>query len=108
MKWNIVFYNDNVASIIEGWPAGILAKYLHLAERIEIYGPNLGMPHTKAMKQGLFEMRLSGKEGIGRLLYMTKAKEVIILHAFIKKTQQTPKKDLEIAYKRLGEVVNEK
>ena len=108
MQWKITFYNDALQEKVEELPAGILARYLHIAERMSTYGPNLGMPYTRAMKQGLFEIRLTGKEGIARLFYMTKKKEVIILHSFIKKTQKTPKKELELAYKRLQEVLNEK
>ena len=57
------------------------------------------------MGQGLFEIRAKGKEGIGRSFFcMVKGKEVIILHSFIKKSQKTPAKELNLARKRLKEV----
>jgi len=69
------------------------------------YGSNLGEPHTKAMGQGLFELRLKGKEGIARIFYCTIiGKRIHMLHSFVKKTQKTPKKELEIARKRMKEV----
>jgi phage-related protein len=69
------------------------------------FGPNLGMPHTKALKGGLFELRVKSKEGIARILYCTKIGNVIVmLHVFIKKTQKIPKKELKIAYTRMKEV----
>ncbi len=70
-----------------------------------ISGPNLGMPYTKAMGDGLFEIRVRGSEGIGRVFFCCLVgRQVIILHGFIKKTQATPPKELAIARKRLKEV----
>ena len=69
------------------------------------YGPQVRMPHTKAMGDGLFEMRPQGRDGIGRVFYCyVKGKKIIILHSFIKKTQKTPQKELQLARKRLHEV----
>ena len=57
------------------------------------------------MGEGLFEVRAKGKEGIRRSLFCTvKGREVVILHSFIKKTQKTPKKDLDLAKKRMKEI----
>ncbi|WP_287356222.1 type II toxin-antitoxin system RelE/ParE family toxin [Moorena sp. SIO3B2] len=63
------------------------------------------MPYTASMGGGLFEIRSKGFEGIGRSLYcMIKGREVIILHSFIKKSQKTPKKELDLAKKRMKEI----
>ena len=68
-------------------------------------GPNLGLPYTRALADGLFEIRAKGAEGIGRALFCTLIdRKIVILHGFIKKTQQTPAKDLRTARKRLKEV----
>lgn len=48
-------------------PAGMLAKYLHLTDLMLEFGADLGMPHTKAKSDGLFELRVNGKEGIARV-----------------------------------------
>lgn len=86
-------------------PAGIQARYIHLTERMYIYGANLGMPHTKAMKDGLFELRMKSKEGIGRVFYCTLVnKRIVMLHSFIKKTQKTPSSELKVAITRMKEV----
>ena len=75
---------------------------------MQMFGPNLGMPFTRSMGQGLFEIRSRGKEGIGRAFFCTIVKdEILILHEFIKKSQKTPKKDLEVARQRLKEVKND-
>lgn len=72
---------------------------------MEIYGPDLGMPHTRAMGDGLFELRLKSAEGIARVFYCTFIeRKIVILHQFIKKTDKTPKRELNIARKRIKEV----
>ncbi len=105
MKWQITFYNHKVEAETLSFPKGILANFLHIAEMIEEFGPALGPPYTKALGEGLFEIRAKGKEGIGRSFFcMLKGREIIILHSFIKKSRKTPKKEMEIACKRLKEV----
>ncbi len=87
------------------FPPGILANFLHIAEMIEEFAPALGKPYTAPMGEGLFEIRSKGKEGIGRSFYcMVKGKEIVILHSFIKKSQKTPKKELNLAKKRMKEI----
>lgn len=109
MKWKITYYNDAVRDNILKLPKSLLARYLRTINLVEIFGANLGEPHTKAFGNGLFELRLKGREGIARVFYCTViGKEVIMLHSFIKKTQKTPKKELDIAQSRLKEIKDEK
>ncbi len=71
---------------------------------MEIYGPNLGMPHTRAMGEGLFELRLKAEEGVARVFYCTLiGQRIVMLHQFIKKSEKTPRKELEIARRRMKE-----
>jgi phage-related protein len=106
MKWKITFYSDKVEIQTLKFPPGILANFLHIAEMIEELGPNLGKPYVGTLGSGLYEIRAKGKEGIGRSMYcVAKGKEVVILHSIIKKTQKTPKKELDIAKKRMKEVL---
>lgn len=108
MTWTITFYNEKVETQTLSFPAGILANLTHILELIEKLGPNLGKLHTATMGKGLFEIRAKGKEGIGRSFFCTiQHKEVIILHSIIKKTQKTPKKDLDLAIKRMKEIKGE-
>ena len=105
MKWNITFFSEKVEAETLSFPPGILANFLHVAEMIEEFGPALGLPYTKSLGEGLFEIRAKGKEGIGRSFFCTVIRqEVIILHSFIKKSQKTPKKEMKIARNRLKEV----
>lgn len=105
MKWIIEYYNSDIERSILNLPEGLLARYLRLTDLMLEFGSNLGPPHTKAVKDGLFELRLKSKEGIARVFFCTIVnKKIVMLHAFIKKSQKTPKKDLSIALKRMKEV----
>lgn len=69
------------------------------------FGSNLGMPHTKPIEGGLFELRVKSKEGIARVFFCTKiGKKIILPHSFVKKSQKTPKKELRVAQTRMSEV----
>lgn len=103
--WTLDYYSAKVARTIEAWPDGIRASFLRIAETMLEYGPDLGLPHTRALGGGLFEVRAKGREGIGRALYCTVVGgRIVILHAFIKKTTQAPARELDTARRRLREV----
>jgi len=105
MDWKILYYNENVQELINDWPIGIRAFYARVTERVEIFGPNLGMPFTRSMGKGLFEIRAKGKEGIGRAFFcIIVDQRIVILHAYIKKTHKTPQKELKIARRRMTDV----
>jgi len=68
-------------------------------------GPNLGMSYSKAFGKGLFEIRAKGIEGIGRAFFCSLInRRIVILHGFIKKSQETPDNELKLARQRLKEV----
>lgn len=105
MACTIEIFNESVRDEILGWPVGIRASFIHIAERMTEHGPNLGMAYTRPMGDELFEIRAKGPEGIGRALFcMQIGRRVVVLHGFIKKTEQTPAKALEIARRRMKEV----
>lgn len=105
MSHSVDYFNARVLEDIESWPVGILADYAHLIELLMEFGPDLRMPHSRAMGGGLFELRPRGREGIGRALYCyVTGRRVVVLHAFVKKSQTTPEHDLSIARKRMKEV----
>jgi phage-related protein len=101
----MVFYSTRVETEVLALPAGILARFVRYAERMETYGPDLGMPHTRSMGDGLFELRLKAAEGIGRVFYCTLVgSRIMMLHQFVKKSEKTPRKELAIARRRMKEV----
>jgi phage-related protein len=69
MAYSVEYFHSRVRDKIESWPVGILADYARLVELLMEFGPDLGMPHSRAMGGGLFELRPRGREGIGRALY---------------------------------------
>jgi phage-related protein len=107
MTYSIDYFHSRIKAEIESWPGGILADYARMVELLMEFGPNLRMPHSRAMGGGLFELRPRSREGAGRAFYcFVVGQRVVILHAFIKKTQETPEQELKIARKRMKEVQN--
>lgn len=107
MPYTIEFYNTAVQTQVLDLPNTLLARYITLADRMVEYGPYLGLPHTKALGEGLLELRLKGVEGIARVMYCTLVgQRIVVLHSFIKKTEKIPAKELAVAQKRLKEVKN--
>ena len=105
MAYEINYFHERVLAEIESWPIDVVADYARLAELLMEHGPSLRLPHSRAFGDGLFELRPKGRSGIGRAFYcFMLGKQVIILHAFIKKSQQTPDKELKLARKRLKEL----
>lgn len=105
MTWHITYFNKSVFKTVFDLPKKLKARFVALADRLEEAGPDLGMPHSRSMGDGLIELRVKAEEGIARIFYCTVVHyEIVILHAFIKKTQETSKKELDIAKKRLKEV----
>lgn len=105
MNWTVGFYNNRIRAEILDLPAGFVVRFIRYAERMEIYGPDLGMPHTRAMGSGLFELRIKAMEGIARMFYCTIVdRRIIFLHQFVKKSERTPLNDLRIAQQRMSEV----
>ena len=108
--FEIEFANQKALDELVMLPTAIRAKCFYLLERMKVDGPNLGEPFTKkiAGTGSLFEIRAKALEGIGRCIYcVCVQKRIVILHYFVKKTQKTPAKNLEIALKRYKEFIND-
>ncbi|CAK6694014.1 type II toxin-antitoxin system RelE/ParE family toxin [Synechococcus sp. CBW1107] len=112
-SFRLEYYNARVREDIEDWPVDLLVRCVaegfceavELLDLLEDHGPQLGPPHSKAMGGGLFELRPRGRSGIGRAFYCFCSGPVItVLHAFVKKTQKTPRRELLIARERLRNV----
>lgn len=106
MTWRVEILNATVADEIAALPEDIQAAFLRLAERIQAVGlERIGEPHVRHLRGKLWEMRLSGRDGIGRAIYVTATgRRVVVVHAFAKKTQKTPQAALRIAEQRAKEV----
>lgn len=105
MPWTIEYYSEEVRLEIDALPVGIRASYTRLTTLLEEFGLDLRMPHSRAMGGGLFELRPKGREGIARVFYCMKVeRKILMLHSFIKKTNETPRRDLDLARQRQKEV----
>ncbi len=88
MKWIVETLNEVVDAELEALPADMRARLTHIANPIEGMGlERVGEPHVKHLESSLWEMRLTGRSGISRALYVVAAgRRVVIVRAFIKKT----------------------
>jgi phage-related protein len=82
------------------------ARFLRLSERVGQTGlESLGEPHVKHLEGKLWELRLTGRDGIARALYVTAiGRRVIVVRAFVKKTQRTPPAEIKLALRRAKEI----
>ena len=105
MEYRIRYYSLEVQETVMALPVTLQARYINLTRRMTEFGPNLGLPHTDAFGGGLFELRLKGAEGTARVFFCTLVdRDIVILHCFVKKSQKTPAKELNIARNRLQEI----
>jgi len=105
--FSVEYYHWNVLADIESWPVDVLADYARLVELLVEHGPDLRLPYSRSMGQGLFELRPHGRSGAGRAMYcFVVGKRIVVVHAFLKKTRQTPDSDLKIARRRIKELRN--
>ena len=107
MGYSIEYFHVRVQAEIESWPVDVVADYARIVELLIEHGPNLRLPHSRAFGDGLFELRPRGKSGIGRAFYcFLVGQRVVVVHAFIKKSQQTPAHELKLTRKRMKEIRN--
>ena len=107
MKWSVETLNAVVDAELDELPADMLARFHHISELIEEFGlERVREPHVKHLRGSLWEMRMKGKDGISRALYVTAVgKRVVVVRVFIKKTQKTPSREIELALKRAKGIV---
>ncbi len=106
MTWTVETFGAVVDNEIAALPKDMQAAFLRLAERIEAIGlERIGQPHVKHLQDKLWEMRFNGRDGIARAIYITAVgRRIIVVHAFVKKTQKTPRAALELAARRAQEI----
>ena len=97
---------DEAKVVLSALPADIRASFSRIAFLIETHGlERMREPHVKHLRGPLWEMRLKGKDGIARAAYVTATgRRVIVVHVFVKKTQRTPRREIELALKRAEEI----
>ncbi len=105
--WAVFFLNDTVRGELDEQPDDIRADFLRIAGLIAAYGLEvMREPYVKHVEGKLWEIRLRGKDGVARALYITaKGRRVVIVRVFAKKTQKTPNDEIKLALKRAKEVL---
>ena len=106
MGWRVEVLNDVVRAELEAQPLDIRARFLRIVQLIETVGlSNVREPYVKHLDGPLWEMRMKGKDGIARAVYVTASNQrVVIVRVFPKKTQKTPRREIELAHARAKEV----
>ena len=93
------FFDASLEKFIESLEDSTIAKVFRAIDLLKIFGLDLRMPHSKKIKNGLFELRIRGKQEV-RIFYTFHKMSIILLHGFVKKSQKTPQKEIQIALKR--------
>src|ERR1700761_7907464 len=106
MSWTVSFVNAVAEAELRALPEDMIARFLRLGDLIQSSGvAALHEPHAKHLQGKLWELRLKGRDGIARSIYVTaNGRRVIVLRTFVKKTQKTPRQEIEIAEKRRKEI----
>lgn len=103
--WTVSFVDRRAVKEVEKLAKDVRAHLERTVAMIETYGlDEVHEPYVKHVTGKLWEIRAKGRDGIARALYVAAVgKRVIILHAFVKKTQQTPHEAIELALKQAKE-----
>ena len=106
MEWRVEVLNEVVRAEILALPEDMQARLVRLSQRISDVGLEaMREPHVKYLENKLWEMRLTGRDGIARALYVTAlGRRVIIVRVFVKKTQKTPLAEIDLALQRAKEI----
>lgn len=106
MTWIVELLDARVRDELEALPADIRARFRRIVELIQGHGlEQMKEPHVKHLEGPLWEMRMKGKDGISRAIYVTaKGRRVVVVRVFVKETPKTPRREIDLALKRAKEV----
>jgi phage-related protein len=106
MPWAVELLDARVRDELDALPFDMRARFRRIAELIQSYGLEaMREPHVKHLEGPLWEMRMKGRDGISRAIYVTaKNRRVVVVRVFVKRTQKTPRREIDLALKRAREV----
>jgi phage-related protein len=95
-----------VARELDALPDDMQQRFMRIVGMIRTEGlDGVHEPHVKHLEGKLWEMRMKGRDGIARAIYVVATgQRAVVVHAFVKKTQKTPSNALEVARNRAKEV----
>ena len=103
--YEIVFYEKSdgtepVKDFIMNLLPKMQAKTIRILDILQEFGPDLRMPYSKMLRDGIYQIRIIQGNNCARVLYFfTCGNKIILTNGFIKKTQKTPGREIEIAQK---------
>ncbi len=105
-NWTVETLNNRVDKELIALPTDCRAQFIRISELLIEHGPqHVRGPYVKPLGRKLYEMRMMGKDGIARAVYVAASgRRLIVVHAFIKKSRKTPKRNLELARQRAKEI----
>ena len=106
MTWVVEFLNEDIQALLDQMPPDVRASFQKIVELIEAHGlERVREPYVKHLEGPLWEMRMKGRAGIARAVYITAVgKRIVVVHVFKKKTQKTLRREIQIAHQRAEDV----
>ncbi len=106
MSWTVTFVNATAEAELNALPIDMRTRFIRFGDMIQAQGIDIMRePYAKHLTGRLWELRLTGRDGIARSIYVTASgRRVVVLRTFVKKTQKTPPREIRIALARLKEV----
>lgn len=98
---NVVFLDSKIKTSLFSLEKPSISKSLKLIQLLRTFGNRLGMPYSKQILHNLYELRVRGSQEV-RIFYCFRQNQAVIVHIFIKKSQKTPKKEIETALARIA------
>ncbi len=107
MNWTVELLDETVQAELDAFPVDIRARFERIVRLIQSHGlEKVHEPYVKHLEGRLWEIRMKGKDGIARALYVTAmVRRVVVVRVFAKKTQKTPRSEIDLALNRAKEVV---
>jgi phage-related protein len=104
--WRIEFVSALAKAEVDALPRDLRASFERITGLIRDYGlERMREPYVKHLDGKLWEIRLKGRDGIARSLYVTASqRRVVVLRTFVKKTEKTPPREIRLAIERAKDV----
>ena len=106
VTWSFVFVNAEAQAELNALPLDVRARFERIVRLVQAFGlERVHEPYIRHIEGSIWEMRLRGRDGIARALYVTATgRRVVILRVFTKKTQKTPRREIDLARRRAEEM----
>ena len=106
VAWIVELLDTRVRDELEVLPADMKARFQKIVELIQTHGlERMREPHVKHLEGPLWEMRMKGRDGISRAIYVTaRGRRIVVVRVFVKKTPKTPRRELDLALERAKEL----